>query len=348
MNTRSVLVIITYNSEDFIEKCLYSIISQSYKDWFMVIVDNASSDSTVEKIREFRDTYPEITSHNFKLISLKKNTGFAAAVNHAVFNFIGKKKKDIEKYLEFLVLLNPDMYLERDALKNIISTFSKTDENKPAGTLQAGRIGAAGGLVLDYEKDTVQHIGGKVSDNFITSHVGFGESYSGLKQEPGQKKIKGSEPGAIKMIKDVDYITGAFFATDFELFKSIRGFDTGYRPVYFEELDYCLKLKKLGLRIVVNTDSVVRHYEGASVKKFSRSFYKFYHKNRVRCAIINLGFIDFFRKFCGQELKWLKTRATRDQFQPVIYAYFINFLFLPYNLVVKLRNRLILSKIELK
>jgi GT2 family glycosyltransferase len=348
MNVRSLLIVITYNSEDFIEKCLYSVISQSYKDWFLVVVDNASIDSTVGKVREFRDTYPEITSHNFRLISLKKNIGFSAAVNYAVFNFIGEKKKDLEKCLEFLVLLNPDMYLERGALKNIISTFSKTDEDKPPGTLPAGKIGAAGGLILDYEKDTVQHTGGKVSDNFITSHVGSGDNYSDLKRELNREKIKGSEPGVAKMIKDVDYITGAFFATDFKLFKDIRGFDTGYRPVYFEELDYCLKLKKLGLRIVVDTDSVARHFEGASVKKFSRSFYKFYHKNRVRCAIINLGFINFFRKFCRQELKWLKTKATRDQFQPVIYAYFINFLFLPYNLVVKLKNRLTLNKIELK
>lgn len=345
MSIKSLLVIVTYNSENFIEKCLYSVINQSYKDWFLIIIDNASSDSTIAKIRDFRNTYPGITTNNFKLKILKKNIGFAAAVNYAVFNFIEKEKKDIEEHLEFLVLLNPDMYLEKDAVKTIISTFNGTDKKEP---LPVDGIGAAGGLILDYEKDLIQHMGGKINDNFITCHTGSGKRYSDLKKELKQEKVKGGEPGTIKKIINADYITGAFFATDFELFKNIRGFDAGYRPVYFEELDYCLRLKRLGFRIVVNICSIARHFEGASVKKFSKSFYKFYHKNRVRCALINLGFKDFFRKFCKAEVNWLKTGATRDQFPCIFYAYFINFLFLPYNLVIKLKNRLILNKIKLK
>jgi len=345
MSIKSLLVIVTYNSENFIEKCLYSVINQSYKDWFLIVIDNASTDSTISKIRDFRNTYPGITTNNFKIKILKKNIGFAAAVNYAVFDFIEEREKDIEEHLEFLVLLNPDMYLEKDAVKTIISTFNGIDKREP---LPIDRIGAAGGLILDYEKDLIQHMGGKINDNFITSHIGSGKRYSDLKKKLKQEEVKSSEPGAIKKIINADYVTGAFFATDFKLFKNIRGFDTGYRPVYFEELDYCLKLKKLGFGIAVNTCSIARHFEGASVGKFSRSFYKFYHKNRVRCALMHLEFIDFFRKFCKAEANWLKTEATRDQFPCILYAYFINFLFLPYNLVIKLKNHLILNKIKLK
>lgn len=344
MNVKSLIVIVTYNSEDFIEKCLRSLVTQSYKDWFLIIIDNASSDGTAAKIREFRNMYPEITTYNFKLIVLKKNIGFAAAVNYAVFNFMAGKKKDMEEHLEFLVLLNPDIYLNRDAIKNIVLTFKEVNGKEPAPV----KIGAAGGLILDYGEDTVQHMGGKIGDNFITYHIGFGKNYSDLKKELKQEKVKGSGSDRAEKIKEADYITGAFFATDFKLFKNMGGFDAGYRPAYFEELDYCLKLKKSGRRVVVNTDSTVRHFEGASVKKFSRNFYKFYHKNRIRCVVINLGSINFFRKFCKAEMDWLKSKATRDQFLPLFYAYFINFLFLPYNLIVKLKNHLILNKIELK
>jgi GT2 family glycosyltransferase len=344
MGTKSLIVVVTYNSQGFIKNCLRSIIGQSYKDWFLVIIDNNSGDSTAAEIREFRNMSPEITSGNFKLIVSKKNIGFSGAVNYAVFNFIAEKKKDIEEQLGFLILLNPDIYLNRNALKNLISTFKIAR----SGDLSLKRVGAAGGLILDYKKDIIQHSGGKIEDNFITSHINFGKSYSDFKQELRQKKGKDNELNSVSNIRDVDYVTGAFFATELGLFKSIGGFDTGYRPVYFEELDYCIKVRESGGRVVVNTDSIARHFEGASVKKFSRDFYRYYHKNRLRCAVINLGFLNFLKKFLRAELHWLRNKATNDQIFPVSYAYFINFVFLPYNLIIKLKNHLILNKLELK
>ena len=341
MGTKSLIVIVTYNSQDFIENCLRSITGQNYKDWFLVVIDNGSSDSSVAKIREFRNMSPEITSSNFKLITLKENIGFSRAVNYAVFNFISGKKESLEEELGFLILLNPDIYLNWNALQKLISTFSVTEDR----SLPQVRIGAAGGLILDYKKDTIQHLGGRVSPNFITSHIGYGKIYEDLK---GGHRNKGEVQNIMESIKDVDYVTGAFFATEYKLFKSIGGFDTGYRPVYFEELDYCLKIRRSGWRVVVTPESIARHFEGASVEKFSRNFYRYYHKNRVRCAIINLGFLNFLKKFFPSELNWLRNKATSDQIFPIFYAYFINFVFLPYNLIIKLKNHLILNKLELK
>ena len=372
MGTKSLIVIVTYNSQDFIENCLRSITGQNYKDWFLVVIDNGSSDSSVAKIREFRNMSSEITSSNFKLITLKDNIGFSRAVNYAVFNFISGKKKSLEEDLGFLILLNPDIYLNWDALQKLISTFRVIEDR----SLPPVRIGAAGGLILDYKKDTIQHLGGRVSPNFITSHIGYGKRYEDLKggyrnkgevQNIGQKNVqkirqeikqgiggKTYKPSLenaqniMESIKDVDYVTGAFFATEYKLFKSIGGFDSGYRPAYFEELDYCLKIRRSGWRVVVTPKSIARHFEGASVEKFSRNFYRYYHKNRVRCAIINLGFLKFLKKFFPSELNWLRDKVTSDQIFSIFYAYFINFVFLPYNLIIKLKNHLILNKLELK
>lgn len=344
MNKESIIIIVTYNSQDFIEKCLRSILIQNYKEWFLIVVDNASTDNTAAVVREFRNMYPEISPANFKLIVLKKNNGFAGAVNYAVFNFLNIKKKDLEKHAEFLVLLNPDVCMNRDSLKKMISLYKKTNQEK----IKDSRIGAAGGLILDYKKDTIQHMGGKVSSNFITSHINCGRNYSEFKKELNSQKKRRKNLNSVNGITDVDYATGAFFVTEFKLFKDMGGFDTGYRPAYFEELDYCLKLKKIGRRVVVNPFSVARHFEGASVKKFSRNFYKFYHKNRIRCAVVNLGFFGFLKSFIGTEVRWAGKKATRDQFLPLFYAYFLNLLFLPYNLIIKLKNYLILNKLELK
>ncbi len=337
MGTESLIVIVTYNSQDFIEDCLCSVAGQSYNDWFLVVVDNNSSDNTIARIEDYRDTRHGIDESNFKLIALKKNLGFSRAVDYAVFNFIQKEKKDLERDLRFLVFLNPDIYLKKDALQELISTFGAVrDRHK-----QFNETGVAGGLILDYKKDIIQHLGGRVENNFITSHIGQGKKYRKNESEKDR-----SAP--VAGIRDADYVTGAFFATEFEVFKSIGGLDQGYRPLYFEELDYCLKIKRTGRKVAVNYNSVARHFEGASVKKFSKNFYKYYHKNRIRCAVINMGILDFLSKFIRSELSWLRRDATAEQTAPILYAYFLNLMFLPYNLVIKIKNHLILNKLELK
>jgi len=344
MDSKSLIVIVTYNSQDFIERCLLSIAGQSYSEWFLVIIDNASSDGTIFKIKEFRDTNAGINSDNFKLIKLKKNIGFAGAVNYAVFNFMAEKKKDTEKRLRYLVLLNPDVYLSGNSLEKMVSLLDRTNY----GGLAGKAIGVAGGLILDYGKNTIKHMGGKVSGNFITSHMSYGKDYHSLKRDLEGERLKNKNFNLTDGALDVDYATGAFLVTEYNLFKNMGGFDTGYRPVYFEELDYCIKIRKTGRRVVVNPESVAMHYEGASVKKFSRDFYRFYHKNRIRCALINLGFLDFLRIFIKSEIKWVGDSATADQYGPLFYAYFLNFLFLSYNLIIKIKNHLILNKLELK
>jgi GT2 family glycosyltransferase len=337
MYTESLIVIVTYNSQDFIENCLYSVAGQSYNDWFLVVVDNNSIDNTIKRIEHYRDTRQGIDESNFKLISLKRNIGFSGAVDYAVFNFMPEEKKDLEKELKYLILLNPDIYLKKDALRRLISTFKETKDRHK----QFNETGVAGGLILDYKKDIIQHLGGRVGNNFITSHIGQGEDYR-------KNKINKGRLDSVTDIRNVDYVTGAFFATEFGVFKSMGGFDQGYRPLYFEELDYCLKIKRTGKKVVVNYDSVARHFEGASIEKFSKNFYKYYHKNRIRCAVINVGILDFLKKFIRSEMSWLRNKATADQITPILYAYFLNLVFLPYNLIIKIKNHLILNKLELK
>ena len=333
MYINTLIILVTFNSEKFIEKCLNSILFSDYKNWFLILIDNNSKDSTLSKIRNYIENSRELKGTNFGLINLDKNIGFSSAVNYAVFHIIMKEKPDLYKNIEYLILINPDLRLDSRALGNLILPFNQNEFNH-------NKIGAAGGMILEYEGNKIQHFGGGFSDNFITYHLEQGKEF--------KKDNLGSKSGQTRNLKEVNYVTGALFSTKFSIFKDMGGFDSGYRPVYFEELDYCLKLKKLGMKIVVNPLSVSRHFEGASIEKFSANFYKYYHKNRVRCGLINYSIRNFFRLFLTRELEWLKHDATKEQYSALAYAYFLNFLFLPYNLLVKLKNYLIIKKLSLK
>jgi len=327
MNERSLIIIVTHNSSDFIGGCLESIAGQTYKAWRLIVVDNNSADGTVKRIRELRNQTTEFDRQNFRLICWKRNKGFSGAVNHTVSHL---NKEGTAGDYKYLILLNPDVSLFPDALERLLATF---DPAEPGG---GPHVGAAGGLILEYEKDIIQHMGGSITPNFITFHQGAGKEYR------GPAAVKG------KTIWEPDYVTGAFFATPLGLFRDSGGFDRGYRPVYFEELDYCLKLKEAGWRVVSNTRAVCRHFQGASIKRFSSRFYRNYHKNRLRCAVINMDIPQLVKIFIPAEIRWLRKDATRDQAAPLLYAYLLNIIFFVFNLAVRLKNHFILNRIELK
>lgn len=72
--------------------------------------------------------------------------------------------------------------------------------------------------------------------------------------------------------RDVDYCSGAFLLTPRTVFERLGRFDETYVPAYYEETDYCLRLREAGLRIVFDPDIVILHYEFGSSAQSSDAF----------------------------------------------------------------------------
>ncbi len=324
MGRKSLIILISYNSEKFIEDCLLSVFAQKYRDWFLVVADNGSRDRTVQIIKRVRNFCTELSSSNFKLIRFSKNLGFSRAIDRVFFKYLEGGKD-----FSHIVLINPDMRLGRNAIGRLVEPLAD------------GEVGVCGGLILDYGSNKIQHLGGKISPNFLTEHIGLGMDYSQLKDQ-----FKQDAQGTARAIRDVTYTTGALFATSRKLFYGLGGLDGGYRPAYFEELDYCLKALRANKRVVVNPLARARHAEAVSSKKYSKKFYKLYHKNRLRCAVLHAKL--FYAGFLKEEGKWLKNQATRDQYWPLALAYAINMLLFPLNGAARIKNHFILNKLQLK
>ena len=90
MNNKPLVSIVTpsYNSEALIGETIQSILNQTYTNWELIIVDDCSSDQTVDIIKEYTD-------ERIQLHILEQNSGAAVARNHAI-------KKATGKYLAFL------------------------------------------------------------------------------------------------------------------------------------------------------------------------------------------------------------------------------------------------------
>lgn len=74
------VVIPTYNHGHFIDKCLSSVLSQSYTDWEAIVVNNYSEDNTVEIVENFRDERISLVNYrNHGIIAASRNEGIRRA-----------------------------------------------------------------------------------------------------------------------------------------------------------------------------------------------------------------------------------------------------------------------------
>lgn len=101
--TKVTVVIVNWNGERFLERCLAALMVQTFKPYEIIVVDNASSDGSVEIVRQF----PLV-----RLIALDRNKGFAQGNNLAI------EVASVES--EWIGLINPDAFAEPRWLETLL------------------------------------------------------------------------------------------------------------------------------------------------------------------------------------------------------------------------------------
>lgn len=135
-----------------------------------------------------------------------------------------------------LLFVNTDAFVSYGAVGRALETLRETG------------AGAVGGLIV-LPDGTVQEAGSIVwSDG---SCAGYGRGGSPSSPEHGFRR-------------KVDYCSGCFLMTPRPLFMEMGGFDISYRPAYYEESDYCMRLWARGLPVIYEPRCLVVHQEGAS------------------------------------------------------------------------------------
>jgi len=99
------IIIVSYNSQKWLQACISSILSQTYSPFEVIIVDNASTDGSADWIS---DRYPHV-----ELVRLKNSYSLAGAINRGVAEATGK----------FFLLLNPDVELEPNVIALMVNAM---------------------------------------------------------------------------------------------------------------------------------------------------------------------------------------------------------------------------------
>jgi N-acetylglucosaminyl-diphospho-decaprenol L-rhamnosyltransferase len=280
------IVIVTYNSCTEIGPCLDALASSGGLE--ILVVDNSSSDCTRR----------EVQRRGIRLLGNETNLGFAGAVNQGVR----------ATSAPLLLLLNPDTHVLRgiDAL---------------AGRFADARMGAAGGLLLS--PDGIPQTGffarslptpaalifEVLGINRLWPRNPVNWHYRCLNLDPMRAQA-------------VEQPAGAFLMFRREAWERIGGFDERFWPVWFEDVDFCARLRMDKWNVCYEPNAVAVHRGAHSIRdlpveKLQRYWYRSlleyagkYYKPvvfRIVCLAVAAGAIG--RSLAGVRRGGLKNLA---------------------------------------
>ncbi len=262
------VIVVNWNVRDLLRCCLASVLyphphtPTPPPSLEIIVVDNASTDGSVEMIRA---EFPQVS-----LIANADNRGFPAANNQGIAAAQGR----------YVLLLNPDTEIVGDALTTLVRYMDTHPD-----------VGMVGPQLL--------HPNGCVQSSrrrFPTLATLFLES-TWLESWAPRSLLRRyyflDQPDDVTL--DVDWITGAAMLTRREAIQQVGGLDESFF-MYSEELDWCRRVKAAGWRVVYHPAAQVVHHVGQSSEQavparhinFQRSKIRYackYHGPRVATAL---------------------------------------------------------------
>lgn len=243
------VAIVNFQGMKYLDKCLLSLEEQTHKELEIIIVDNGSTDGSLQFIKE---NYPKV-----KLIENRVNLGFSRANNQAFHIAKG----------QYLMPLNNDAILSPTYIEQLVAVMEMDHQ-----------IGIVTGKILFVkkvgDKNVINSTGHIIQKNRVPIDRGRGEI------DEGQYNLRESVFGATavaplyrrEMLDDIqidrEYFDESFFS-------------------YFEDVDLSWRSRLLGWECVYFPQAVAYHYGGGSGLSRNREMEVHLHKNRYLLIIKN-------------------------------------------------------------
>lgn len=230
-----------------LDLCLTSLLDKgTYRNLEVIVVENNSTEP------ETFDYYEELQEKrkNVRVVTWKREFNFSAINNYGVTFAHG----------EYLLFLNNDVeVIEPDVIREMLG-YARRDD-----------VGIVGARLL-YQDDTIQHAGVVIGFGGIAGHT-----FIGLHQ------AENSYFHRAMCAQDYSAVTAACMMSKRSLFDQVGGFREEL-AVAFNDIDYCLKIRSLGKKVVYNPYALLYHYESKSrgledtpekVERFNREVARF-------------------------------------------------------------------------
>jgi len=260
MSARVSIVVLNWNNAPDTIECLESVRRLDYPNYGVLVVDNGSTDGSVDRIRT---KHPEV-----EIIETGQNMGYAGGNNAGI-------RRALVRGVEYICILNNDVAVAPDFLTPLLAALEERGDADVATPLLAemanpDRIWALGAAV-DRRTGTVTrlHAGRHVHDWQVNESL------------------------------EIDVASGAAMLVKRQVFERVGLLDEAFY-LYYEETDWCLRVRRAGYRILAVPTSVVWHKVSAALGQTSPVIDYYMLRNHLRLIC---------RHWSGASQLWLLART---------------------------------------
>jgi len=235
------IIILNYNGREDTLACLRSMEHLTYPNVQVIVVDNGSTDGSVEA---FRDQHPR-----FKLIETGANLGFTGGNNIGI-------RHALEQGADYVMLLNNDTIVAPDMLDVMVEVM----EANP-------KVGVTCPMIYYYDlPETIWSAGGSIDwSRGSTGMIGIDEE---------DKAQFGPHP------RSVDFVTGCAILARRVVWEKARLLDDKFF-MYYEETEWCVRARRAGFEIMHIPAAMVWHKISVAQRAASIPTYYYMTRNRL-------------------------------------------------------------------
>ena len=253
------IVIVNYNGRKLLKKCLQTLAITDYYNYDVTVVDNASTDGSVQEIKTFADSNDRI-----KLIQNPENLGHATGCN------IGARLSN-GKYIVFL-----DSDIEFEAINWLTELVNVMESEKSLGIAQAKIVLAEDRNCLDYECRAIDSLG------TWTANFGYKQEIQNKNEE-----IFAASSGCCIIRREVFESIGGFdeeyFIYDDDTDLSFRARLLGYNIMYVSSA------------VVIHRSGILRGVSGPLLFHSTKNRFSTIIKNyELKNVIWRISLLTFF------------------------------------------------------
>ena len=228
MNNSPFVTVLTlnWNGKDDTIECVNSLLNLEYQNYEVVIIDNGSDDSSViEFNQEFGD--------KVKIIRNNKNLGYGGGFNVGIASSLANKS-------DYTLILNNDTIVHKHFLNALVETAESSD-----------LVGLVTGKVYFYnDRNRFQTVGRESSKRLIYGkHVGYGEL----------------DVGQYEQVKEYEFTDDVYWLVRNKVLEIIEGYDSKNFFYMGEELDFAVRARDAGYKLLYTPNSKVWHKVSASL-----------------------------------------------------------------------------------
>lgn len=252
------VLIVSWNARGWLVSCLRALAGSPHQ---IVIVDNASEDGSVDAVRR---EFPSV-----HVVASESNLGFAGAVN------LGRRSA----VSPALLLLNPDTEASPGAVERLARALGEAPD---IGAVAGRLVDAGGAPQAGFNVRRFPTLASLACDLLLIDHLWPGNPVS---RRYYARDLDPDSPG------DVEQPAAACLMVRADVFDRLGGMDERFHPAWFEDVDFCLRLSRAGLRIRYEPAATFVHRGGVARETLGLpAFSRMFHRNMLRYVRKHHGF----------------------------------------------------------